>query len=198
MAQAKQMQSSQSAAWLVFLVTLVALFIGWGVKTSTQNSTRPILQQNLTAQIPTGWIAQEAGNGGLLAQDDADPTQVFATWDPMQPEQRYSVSLLPSAGISLPDVAAVRNLSRAQNLDTYRILDQTPVVLEGREGYKVSFAYVDADGMDIPTIVRGIDYYFLEAEQTIVVTLEAAEQAYAAQVDAFQTFALSVSFASGE
>ncbi|GEM_PF-533439 len=176
-------QTRRTSSTIVILITLAALLLGWGVKNAAENRTRAYSYQGVSAQLPAGWLVQQAGEQGQSAAapnqiaptaPSDDPSRVFTTWDPLHPDVRYSVSLYPGgAETSLATTASVRNLQRAQSLNMYRIREETPVIVEGREGYKVTFAYVNpGDISDVPAVVQGVDYYFASGDQTLVITLE--------------------------
>ncbi|NJN44066.1 MAG: hypothetical protein HC806_04600 [Anaerolineae bacterium] len=59
------------------------------------------------------------------------------------------------------------------NLKLYRVISETPILVNGRDGYKVSFAYVDPGNVgEVPEVIQGIDYYFSNGDQTLIITLE--------------------------
>lgn len=178
-------QSRRQASTFTTVITVIALLLGWGLKTYVEGQTRPITVQTLTAAVPAGWIVREnTTTANATPSDDpfqmehpdsgTSPNLVFTAWNPLHPEQHYSASLYPGGeNTPLPDTASVRTLDRGTTLKLYRILEETPIVVNGRDGYKVTFAYVDAgDATEVPTVIQGVDYYFAQGEQTLVVTLE--------------------------
>jgi hypothetical protein len=72
------------------------------------------------------------------------------------------------------------------------VLEQTPVTLSGRDGYRVTFAFVDAGQVNqVPVVYQGVDYYFVEGDRTIVVTLETT-RSLDEELAAFQDFVSEV------
>lgn len=178
-------QSRRQASTFTTVVTVIALLLGWGLKTYVEGQTRPVTVQNLTAAVPAGWIVREnAPDANAAPSDDpfqiahpdtgSSPHLIFTAWNPLHPEQHYSVSLYPGGeNTTLPDTASVRTLDRGTSLKLYRVLEETPIIVNGRDGYKVTFAYVDPGDTDkLPTVIQGIDYYFAQGDQTLIATLE--------------------------
>ena len=177
---------------IVIAFTVIALLVGWGVKSFVEGQTRPVTQGGISAEVPSGWQV-DTDESGPLSGGSQSTGLVFTARDPLAPETRYLVSSLPgSPEGDLATTAAIRNLQRAQSQTAYRVLEQTPVTLEGRAGYRVTFAYVDAGRIDqVPVVYEGVEYYFAEGDRTIVVTLEttlALEEA----IDGFRDFASEV------
>lgn len=176
-------QRRRTSSTFITAVTLLALLLGWGLKTYTQNQTRSVSHRGVTAEVPAGWLVETQET--IAAQTDdpfqmenpggsADPNLVFTARNPLHPERVYSVSLYPG-GVDLPSTAAIRALNQGQDLRLYRVIDESPILVNGREGYKVSYAYVNpGDIGDIPVVIQGIDYYFTSGDQTLVITLEVA------------------------
>lgn len=192
MAAQTMSQRSGSHAWMVFVVTAIALLIGWGLKGFTEGQTREIAQGGVTATLPAGWVVENA-QGGPLGGGQTSIGLVFTARDPLDPATRYLVTTLPaSPETDLAAAAALRNLQRAQDNTAYRVLEQTPVTLKGRDGYRVTFAYVFAGRVDeVPVVYQGIDYYFVDGDATIIVTLETTQSLEDA-LGAFQDFAAEV------
>ena len=174
-------QRRRQSSTLTTVITIIALLLGWGLKIFTEGRTRPVTVEGISAQVPAGWVVRQNETSASQSDDPfqmahpesaQNPNQVFTAWNPLHPERHYTVSAYPG-GVDLPSTAAIRTLNRGQDLRLYRILDETPILVNGNEGYKVSFAYVDpGDVGDVPTVIQGIDYYFPSGDQTLVITLE--------------------------
>ncbi len=178
-------QTRRQASTFTTVLTVIALLLGWGLKTYVEGQTRPITFRGITADVPAGWIVREndPASSGSPSDDPfqiehpdrgISPNLVFTAWNPLHPERHYSVSLYAGGEeTTLPDTASVRTLNRSMNLKLYRILEETPILVNGQDGYKVTFAYVDpGDAGEVPAVIQGLDYYFAQGEQTLVVTLE--------------------------
>lgn len=171
------------SALITTILVLLALLLGWWVKTAVQNATRPIELGGYTTAVPEGWLIQE-GAGDL----------VFIARNPQALDQLYRLSQLPAA-TDLVIVAENRNLARARQDNTFRVLEATPVVFAGQDAYKVSFARADVDSPGLPNAIEGIDYYFYLEDQVMVLSLEANSDTFADALPAFQKFVQSVSYA---
>jgi len=176
-------QTRRQASTLTTAITLIALLLGWGLKTFVEGQTRLVTVQEITAQVPAGWVIRENDVAAPLSDDPfqiahpdstQSPNLVFTAWNPLHPERHYSVSVYPGGTeTTLPATASVRTLNRGTQLKLYRVLDETPILVNGMDGYKVNFAYVDpGDVGKVPTVIQGIDYYFAHGDQTLVITLE--------------------------
>lgn len=183
---------SNTQTWLVFAVTAIALLIGWGLMRFTLGQTRAVDVEGVSAAVPAGWTVEQPQTGPLAGGPEVAGL-VFTARDPLTPGTRYLVSSLPAApDTDLASTAAVRNLQRAQDNTAYRVLDQTPINLSGREGYRVTFAYVDASQADqAPVVYQGVDYYFAEGDRTLVISLETRDSLEDA-LPAFRDFAAGV------
>jgi len=78
------------------------------------------------------------------------------------------------------------------------VISAEPIVFAGQDGYKVSFARVDLDSPGVPHVIEGLDYYFVQADEVMVLSLEAHSEHFAGALPAFQQFAQSVTYLSGE
>jgi hypothetical protein len=168
-------------------ITLLALMIGWGCKTSLENRRQLIERSNVMAAVPDGWLVQD-GVGDLI----------FTTRDPLMPGLRYSVSLVSAAERTLADVASARNRSRGQLLNNYQVIEETPTARKGEEGYKVTFVYIASKPGGEPSIVKGVDYFFKERQQVLVISLESHKENFDAALPQFEQFSDSVSVGEGE
>ena len=169
---------------LVLMVMAISLLLGGMIKTAVSDQTRTVTQNGITAQVPAGWLVQN-GMGDLRV----------VVRNPQSLTTRYRVNVV--AGTDLVTAAADRNDIRAQLDDTYRVLEETPIVVNGRDGYRVSYALVDAKDVGMPSIIEGVDYYFVEGSEVVVVSYEAEESAYADGFSYFQNFRESVVYEAG-
>jgi len=185
--QTKERQS----ALLVILMALIALGLGWGVKTAVANQTRPFAKQGISAQVPAGWLVQE-GAGELL----------LVARNPAAMSHRYRIQLLSEDAADLSALANRRNENRARLEPTFTTLDETAIVADGRDGYKVSYAWVNSQTGQMPTgrmpaIIKGVDYYFPVENGVMVISLEADQTDFADAFSRFQRFRASVTYEAG-
>lgn len=192
MATATSPSTSGKSEWLVIGMTVIALLLGYMLKTSALGQTRTVNAGDLSVDLPARWVVESASTG-LIGNMPADASRLLSAWDPLDPGTKYIISLLPAGdNADLATIASFRNLQRAQTLTAYRVIEQTRVTLKGQEGYKVSFAFVDASAQDRPPVVyQGVDYFFLEGGQVLVATLETYHD-YTAALAKFQDFAAAL------
>lgn len=185
--------TASRSQWYVWGLTIVALLLGWSLRTAALTSTRPVEVDGLHVDVPSQWVVQRSSGGGLTGA--ANPHLALTAWDPLNPGTQYAVRLLPAAAdASLATLAAFHNLQHAQSETAFRVLDQTPVTLDGRDGYRVRFAYVDASQMgQAPVVFEGVDYYFLQNGQALVMTM-VTEHGYDEALPAFKEFAATAHF----
>jgi len=179
--QSKERQS----ALLVILTALVALGFGWGVKTAVANQTRPFTRHGISAEVPAGWLIQE-GTGELL----------LVARNPADMDQRYRIQLLDgNSDLSL--LANQQSQNRARLESTFIVLDETTIVADGRDGYKVTSAWVNTPSGQMPIIIEVVDYYFPIDNQVLVISLESAQTKFTDAFAHFQKFRASVIYEAG-
>lgn len=178
------------SALIVAVLTLLALLLGWVLKTSVESQVKVEQHVGVTAQFPAGWMVER----GLVTEK-----MVFNGNDPFDQALSYTVSLIPiAAGSPITDLVGLRNLERGQQLDSYRVLDQNAVLLMGKDAYKVHFAYVDPlEQGQIPRVIEGVDYYFLNQPKSMVVTLEEETSLFDDALPRFMKFLGTVTYNPG-
>ncbi len=178
------------AQWTVALLAVLALLAGWMLKAGVENRSVGFEADGVSAQAPAGWLRMAGGETELLHA--ANPaSDGFGT--------TYVIDTVPvPANATGGDVASLLSLSRGQALTGFRVLDQFEVTVDGRAAYRMSFAYVethpDATHDELPSVVQGIDFIFLDGSRAVVVTYMADESAYEADYGRFRRFLSSVKF----
>ena len=176
--------------WAVIVVTLVAVFLGWLLMSNVQSRAVPFDAGVLKGQMPAGWVTDQADTGVVLHTTELGGSGFGTT---------YQLEVVPVAsGASPADVASLYSINRAQDLNTVRVLDQQDVSVNGQDGYKVTYAYVDADSdltrADVPVVVRGADYFFVAGDHAVVATYRASEDNYEADFGRFRRFLESLNY----
>lgn len=173
----------------VIIVTVIALVIGWFYKSSIENASLPFESQGITAQTPKGWL-QSSSDAELLRTIDINSTGFGATY------VIHTVAITSEATTS--EVARVVALDHAQDLLGFRVLDQRAVKVYGRDAYEISYVFVesnpDVTHNQIPSVVRGVDYVFLNGESAVVVSFQADEKNYDLDFKRFELFLKSLRF----
>lgn len=173
----------------VIILTLAALLAGWLYMVSVVNRTLPFEADGISASAPAGWI-QSAAEGDVLVQMRQRASDGFQT--------EYTISQQPLSAGGLNEVVSLLTLQHGQELMAYRVLDQQTVTVGGREAYELKYAYVESDPnvshADLPVVIRGVDYIFLNGEKAIIVTYRASESEYGGGLAAFLRFIHSIQF----
>jgi hypothetical protein len=176
--------------WAVIVVTLVAVLLGWLLMSNVQSRSVAFDSGGVKGQMPAGWVTDLAEAGVVLHTTELGGSG-FST--------AYQLEVVPVAGDASPaDVASFYSINRAQNLSTVRVLDQQDVTVNGQNGYKVTYAFVDANSdltrTDVPVVVRGVDYFFVAGDHAVVVTYQANEDNYTTDFGRFRRFLESLDF----
>jgi hypothetical protein len=172
------------------IITIVALLFGWLLKTTVEARTVPFAADGITAQVPAGWLRAISTDTERLRL--TDPASVgFAT--------TYIIEKRPVVpGTTAAQFTSQLTLARGQSLTAYRVLDQEAFSLNGRDGYKLTFAYVESNPdlthTELPHVVRGVEYIFINGDQAVLVSYHADEAAYEPDFPRFRRFLDSVSF----
>jgi hypothetical protein len=182
----EELTRERLSAYGVVAITLVALLVGWGLKTSIETRTSLIERDNITAAIPDGWLVQ-----------DGTEDLIFTTRHPLSPRPRYSVSLVADGDRTLADVASDRNRSRDQILDSYAVLEETSIVRQDQEGYRVTFVYVASTTGGEPRIVKGVECSLVRQQYVLAISLESDAEDFDDALPGFERFLDSVSITEG-
>lgn len=189
MSKRKTSLGDQYAEITVIVVTIIALVAGWFYKSSIENASLPFEANGITVQTPKGWL-QISSADELLHIIDINSKGFGATY------VIDTVAITSEATTS--EVATIVALEHAQKLLAFRMLDQRSVKVYGRDAYEISYVYVesnpDVTHNSIPTIVRGVDYIFLNGEQAVIVSFQADEKSFEIDFGRFERFLQSLSF----
>jgi hypothetical protein len=178
------------ADWAVILITVVAVLIGWLIKDGVQNRNVPFSASGISAQTPAGWLATKAQDNEILHVSDPLSSGFGTT---------YTLQSIPVATDATVDqVVSALILQRGQSLNTFRVLEQQQVTISGRAAYEISYVYVESNPNlthnEIPNIVQGLDYIFLNGDHAIVATYWADENEYKSDLGRFHQFLSSLKF----
>ena len=182
------LRNDQLSVLAVGIVTLAALILGAFLKSSVENRSQHIERKGITASVPANWVV-ENGVGDLI----------IVSWDPFVPDVRYTVSLESNDGDHpLAEVAVQRNTVLGKVWEAFRILDETPIIRRGREGYKVTYAFIDTNVPGLPVVLQGVDYYFPAEGKAMIISLQAHERDFDGALVRFESFLDSVTYKPGE
>lgn len=179
----------QYAEIAVIVVTVIALLAGWFYKSSIENASVSFEAEGISAQAPKGWL-QTSSNDELLRTIDINSKGFGATY------VIHTIAITNEATTS--EVATLVALAHAQDLLGFRVLNQREVKVYGRDAYEISYVFVesnpDVTHNDIPSVVRGVDYVFLNGERAVVVSFQADQENFEIDFGRFELFLKSLSF----
>ncbi len=175
----------------VIAVTALALVLGWFYKTSIENASLPFQAEGITVAAPKGWLQADPANDTEILRVININSSGFST--------TYVVSKITIAeDVPALEVASIVALNHAQDLLAFRVLNQQEVQVYGRPAYEVEYAFVESNPdlthSELPKVVRGVDYIFVENGQAIVVSYQADEKNYEADLNRFLLFLRSINF----
>ena len=174
----------------VIVVAAVALMAGAWLKSSVEARATTFSSGEIAAQVPAGWLRATSARGEVLRVSHP-ASSGFAT--------TYVIETEPvTREATAEGIVGLLSLRRAQQWTAYRVLDQQPVTVDGRDAYRVSFVYVESDPnltrADLPSVVRGEDYVFIQGVRAIVVSYRADSDGYDVEHERFEQFLISVKF----
>jgi hypothetical protein len=186
----QEISDSVMSVWIVFLITITALFLGMIMRSAILSRFTPVERTGVAAQVPAGWVIQN----GLASEQ-----MVFTARDPFSANQSYTAILVPTAADTKPaDLALLFNLQQARNTQLYRVIDQGVVTVNGKDAYKVHYAYVDpTDQGSQPVVVEGVGYIFMNQPKALVVSMEDEASQFHDDLPAFMKFLETVSYSPG-
>jgi hypothetical protein len=178
------------AEFAAIAAVVIALALGWVLKTSVEGRRVPFQGEGISAQVPEGWLRAVGQRGEILRV--VNPASAgFPTM--------YAINVQPTAPETTPaEAASLLTLQRGQQLTAYRLLEQSPVTVNGHSAYRIAYAYVEVDAnvthADLPVVVQAEDFVFVQDGRSIVVSFRAAAAAYAEEYEWFPPFLASVQF----
>jgi hypothetical protein len=178
------------ADWAVIVITVAAVLVGWLVKNSVQNRSIPFASSGISAQTPEGWLPTKAQGNEILHVTDPLASGFGTT---------YTIQNIPVAkDATVEQVVSMLTLQLGQSLNSFRVLEQQPVTISGRSAYEIGYVYVESNPNlthnEIPNIVKGLDYIFLNGDHTVVATYWADEKEYTSDLGRFLQFLSSLKF----
>jgi hypothetical protein len=176
--------------WAVIFITLAALLVGWSIKTNVESRSVPFEAAGITAQMPQGWLTTTAKGIEILHVTDPFSSGFGTT---------YSIENIPVAtDATINQVVSLLTLQRGQALTAYRVLDQKQVTVFGKDAYEISYVYIESNPdlthNEIPNVVRGLDYIFLNGDHAIVATYWADKTVFESDLGRFLQFLGSLKY----
>lgn len=174
----------------VVILTVVALALGWWLKTSVENRSLAFNSAGMSAQTPAGWLITKASGDEVLHVTDRT-TSAFGTTYIVQEKT------VP-ADADLGQVVSLLTLERGNNLTAFRVLKQQEVTVAGQKATEIEYVYVESAAnvthAVLPAVVHGLDYVFVKNGQAVIVTYRADQSAFDTDLGRFLRFLVSVKF----
>lgn len=162
---------------IVIALVVVALALGWVVKTVAEGRTVAVEVSGLHLRYPAGWLRLDAQPPVLLQVQDGLARGLATT---LTLQRR---PLPTGAAQPLALIQQSLALERGSQWAAYRVLQlQDSVSVGGRKGMRITFAYVETNPdpflVTVPVVMRGDDLLFVQDDQAYIFTLTSAEANY--------------------
>jgi len=182
--------STRFADWEVIAVTVLALLAGWLIKNSVESRSVPFESSGISAQTPQGWLLTTAQGDEILHVTNLLSTGFGTT---------YIIQNIPiAADATVGQAVSLLSLQRGQALTAFRVLEQKQVTVFGQAAYELGYVYVESNPNlthnEIPNVVRGLDYIFLNGDHAVIATFWADDKSFESDLGRFQRFLSSLKF----
>lgn len=174
----------------VVILTVIALALGWWLKTGVEGRGVAFSNQGITAQTPAGWMVSKSAGDEVLHVTDRTASGFGTT---------YLIQQKAVAADSTPgQVVSLVTLDRSNSLTAFRVLKQQDVTVLGQKATEVEYVYVESAAnvthAVIPAVVHGLDYIFVKNGKVVVITYRADQSAFETDLGRFLRFLVSVKF----
>ncbi|MBN1484041.1 MAG: hypothetical protein JXA37_04915 [Chloroflexia bacterium] len=177
---AKAQRRDRWVTWIVIAVFVVAMILGWAVKSAAENSTVDYAAEGVQLSYPKGWLRAKVEAPLLLHVQDQQATPAPSSL--MLQRQPLSTGM-GEGGLSA--VQQALSLERGRQWVAYRVLEsEEKVSIAGHEAKHVVFAYVETTPNPFlvtePVVMLGEDYIIMakDGSNAYVFTLTAAKENY--------------------
>ena len=161
-------------------LSLLLIVLGYGLKVLVEGRTIEVTGAGVTALAPSGW------------RTTANPNELVVR-HPADEHTLYAASVVSNAaGAELIDVAQATTGERSSLLLGFQLVDQGPIRLGDREGYRIRYVYVTAAAPGrAAQLIEGVDIYLAAGSGVIATGYEAPQQHFAEDYAGFERFAAS-------
>ncbi len=174
----------------VVIVTVVALALGWWLKSSVENRALPFSDAGITAQTPSGWLVEKASGDEVLHVTDRTTSGFGTTYIIQQ--------MTVPADATMGQVVSMVTLESGNSLTAFRVLKQQDVTIQNQKAVEIDYVYVESAAnvthAVYPAVVHGLDYVFVANGKAVIVTYRADQSAFDADLGRFLRFLVSVKF----
>ena len=159
---------------LLFLLISLCLMTSCA-SSAYQRSLKDLPDYDFSVDIPKGWWKPEYINKYLITKDGAFKQYVLIQQRPIDRPFKHTrktinKGMLPqeSAGIVIDEIASDRNITN------FAVIENTPVVIDGHEGFKILFTYKNKKGAAFKTVYYG----FISGTSFYTIRYNAARRHY--------------------
>lgn len=169
----------QFADWAVIGLVIIALLIGWTIKSGAENATQSLSSDVGSFNAPIGWRSDQSA--GLAALDTRTASGVPTTFS-------LSTEVL-DGDPSLNALSTRRTIKLAQELDGFSMLETRADTLNGESATTLNYAYVvvpeagTAGSARVPVVVEATDTLLKRSGQLVIVHFSSEAASFAALAD---------------
>ena len=167
------------ADWAVIGLVVIALLIGWAIKSGAEGATQALSSDVGSFNAPIGWRSDK--NAGLAAMDTRTASGVPTT---------FSIATEAFDGDpSLNALSTRRTIQLAQDLDGFSMLGTQPDSIFGNSATTLNYAYVvvpeagTAGSARVPVVVEATDTLIKRGGQLVIVHFSSEASSYASLAD---------------
>jgi len=140
---------------LLLLLISLALIFGCA-SAANKRSLKDLPKSDFSVEIPAGWWKPQYVNKYLITKDGPFLQYVLIQQRPIDrsfknTKKKLRKRMLPleSAGIIIDEIASDRNIMN------FKVLENTPTLVDGHAGFKILFTYKDKKGSMFKTLYYG-------------------------------------------
>ena len=167
------------ADWAVIGHVVIALLIGWAIKSGAEGATQALSSDVGSFNAPMGWRSDKSA--GLAAMDTRTASGVPTT---------FSITTQAlDTDASLNALSTRRTIKLAQELDGFSMLDTRADTVNGESATTLNYAYVvvpeagTAGSARVPVVVEATDTLIKRNGQLVIVHFSSESTAFAALAD---------------
>lgn len=167
------------ADWAVIGLVVIALLIGWSIKSGAENATQALSSDVGSFNAPMGWRSDKSA--GLAAMDTRTASGVPTTFS-------ITTQVLDNDA-SLNALSTRRTIKLAQELDGFSMLDTRADTVNGESATTLNYAYVvvpeagTAGSARVPVVVEATDTLLKRNGQLVIVHFSSEATAFAGLAD---------------
>ncbi|MDH4207578.1 MAG: hypothetical protein OEV76_01745 [Anaerolineae bacterium] len=179
---------------LVILLVIVALLLGWLVRSWVQGQTATFTSDDgaVSLRYPAGWL-QQTDKDTLLTVSDVRANGSF--------KPSFSLTtreMNPDYPLTASDVLVSLSVQRAEQLTAYRVLNVDEGTVDGLDASSLTYAYVsEPEGglqASLPVVVEAVDWVVLRGGKAYVFSFAAPAEEFSSRAGAFSSIMSSVDF----